>query len=324
MFNNAYNFRWWSRAWPGWAYWGVMRLGLDIGGTKIEAAALDAGGEIRFRKRRETPADYDGMLVVVKELVDSAERELGCRVSVGVGSPGAISPHLGVMQNAENIDGLDGKPLDRDLEKLLDRPVRLANDADCFALSEATDGAAAGAAVVLGVVLGTGCGGGLVVDGKLLGGANASAGEWGHNCLPWPSTSEIPAPICPCGKPGCMELYLSGPGMSRDHEEVTRRQLTAPEIVAGVAKGEPSCVATFDRYVDRLARGMASMINFLDPNIIVVGGGLSHITSLYQLVPARWTRYVSGSRAGTKFVRNKHGDSSGVRGAARLWPDERA
>lgn len=298
-----------------------MRLGLDIGGTKIEAAALDAAGEIRFRRREETPGSYEGMLVVVKDLVTTAERELGCRLSVGVGSPGAISPHLGVMQNAENIDGLDGKPLDRDLVALLDRPVRLANDADCFALSEATDGAAAGAAVVLGIVLGTGCGGGLVVDGKLLSGANASAGEWGHNCLPWPNATEFPAPICPCGKPGCIELYLSGPGMSRDHEEVTGQPLSAPQIVAGAEQGDPACVATFDRYVDRLARAMGSLINFLDPNVIVVGGGLSHITSLFQLVPARWSRYTSGARNGTRFVRNKHGDSSGVRGAARLWPE---
>ncbi|HEY2903237.1 MAG TPA: ROK family protein [Polyangia bacterium] len=296
-----------------------MKLGLDIGGTKIEAAVLDAAGAIRFQRRRATPGSYAGMLAVVQDLVEEAEKTTGGSLTVGVGSPGAISPQTGMMQNAENIDGLDGRRLDKDLESALDRRVRLANDADCFALSEAVDGAAAGGSLVLGVILGTGCGGGLVVERKLVSGVNASAGEWGHNSLPWPDASEFPAPLCICGKRGCMELYLSGPGMSRDHLEKTGDRLSPPVIVDRARKGDPTCAGTFERYVDRLARGMASLINVLDPDVIVVGGGLSQIEALYTEVPARWRQYVSGSRTGTKFVPNKHGDSSGVRGAARLW-----
>ncbi|HEX3696715.1 MAG TPA: ROK family protein [Polyangia bacterium] len=296
-----------------------MKLGLDIGGTKIEAAVLDPGGAIRFQRRRATPASYAGMLAVVQHLVEEAEKTIGSSLTVGVGSPGAISPQSGMMQNAENIDGLDGRRLDKDLEAALDRPIRLANDADCFALSEAVDGAAAGGSLVLGVILGTGCGGGLVVERKLLRGANASAGEWGHNSLPWPDASEFPAPLCICGKRGCMELYLSGPGLSRDHLEKTGQRLSPPAIVERAGKRDAACAGTFERYVDRLARAMASLINVLDPDVIVVGGGLSQIEALYTEVPAQWRQYVSGSRTGTKFVPNKHGDSSGVRGAARLW-----
>jgi fructokinase len=296
-----------------------MKLGLDIGGTKIEAAVLDAGGAIRFQRRRITPPSYTGMLGVVQELVQEAEKTVGCALTVGVGSPGAISPQTGIMQNAENIEGLDGRRLDRDLEAALDRPVRLANDADCFALSEAVDGAGAGAALVLGVILGTGCGSGLVIERKLVRGANASAGEWGHNSLPWPDAHELPAPACICGKHGCMELYLSGPGMSRDHQEKTGDRLSAPVIVDRARKGDGPCGATFDRYLDRLARAMASLVNLLDPHVIVVGGGLSQIDALYTQIPERWLRYTSGTRTGTRFVPNRHGDSSGVRGAARLW-----
>jgi fructokinase len=296
-----------------------MKLGIDIGGTKIEAAVLDAGGAIRFQRRRATPSSYSGMLEVVHELVQDAEKTMGCALSVGIGSPGSIAPQTGIMQNAENIEGLDGRQLDRDLERALDRPVRLANDADCFALSEAVDGAAAGASLVLGVILGTGCGGGLVVERKLVRGANSSAGEWGHNSLPWPAAHEFPPPPCICGKHGCMELYLSGPGMSRDHQEKTGDRLSAPVIVDRARKGDNACTATFDRYLDRLARAMASLVNLLDPDVIVVGGGLSQIDALYTQIPERWLRYTSGTRTRTRFVPNRHGDSSGVRGAARLW-----
>jgi fructokinase len=296
-----------------------MKLGLDIGGTKIEAAVLDAGGAIRFQRRRATPPSYAGMLAVIKDLVVEAEKAMGCALTVGVGTPGAISPQTGMMQNAENIDGLDGRRLDRDLESALDRPIRLANDADCFALSEAIDGAARGAHLVLGVVLGTGCGSGLVVDRKLIRGANASAGEWGHNSLPWPDASETSPPLCICGKRGCMELYLSGPGLSRDHLAETGERLPAPAIIDRARGGDARCAATFDRYIHRLARAMASLVNVLDPDVIVVGGGLSQIEALYKRVPEEWRSYVSGTRGGTRFVPNAHGDSSGVRGAARLW-----
>ena len=296
-----------------------MKLGLDIGGTKIEAAVLDAGGAIRFQRRRATPRSYAGILSVVQHLVEEAEKTMGCSLTVGVGSPGAISPQTGLMQNAENIEGLNGGRLDKDLESALDRPVRLANDADCFALSEAVDGAAAGGSLVLGVILGTGCGGGLVVERKLVRGVNAAAGEWGHNGLPWPDASEFPAPACICGKRGCMELYLSGPGMSRDHLDRTGERLSAPVIVDRARKGDVPCSATLNRFVHRLARAMASLINVLDPDVIVVGGGLSRIEALYTQVPEQWRPFVSGTRTGTRFVPNRHGDSSGVRGAARLW-----
>jgi len=296
-----------------------MKLGLDIGGTKIEAAALDAAGDICFQRRVATPADYDELLTAVSDIVKDAERETGERVTVGVGCPGALSPRTGLMQNVENIEGLLGRPFNRDLETRLDRPVRLANDADCFALSEASDGAGAGASTVLGIILGTGCGGGLVAERKLLRGANAAAGEWGHNSLPWPSLAEVPGPLCVCGKRGCTELYLSGPGLQRDHAEVTGEEVDVRSIVARAHEGDAACRETFDRYVDRLARAMAALINVLDPEVIVLGGGLSHIAALYERVPARWNQYLAGARDGTRFVANEHGDASGVRGAAHLW-----
>jgi fructokinase len=296
-----------------------MKLGLDIGGTKIEAAVLDAAGAACFRRRAVTPAGYDPMLTTLAELVKEADGQIGQRVTVGVGCPGGLALRSGLMQNVENLPWVNGRPFDRDLAMKLGRPVRIANDADCFALSEATDGAGAGAATVLGVILGTGCGGGLVVDGKVLRGANAAAGEWGHNSLPWPNLDEVPGPSCACGKPGCMEVYLSGPGLKRDHAQSTGQRLSPSDIVEGAARGDPGCRATFDRYLDRLARAMALLINIVDPDIIVVGGGLSRIGALYDLVPLRWDRYLTGSRTATRFVANKHGDSSGVRGAARLW-----
>jgi fructokinase len=296
-----------------------MKLGLDIGGTKIEAVVLDAAGDICFRKRVATPPGYDQLLTAIADVVKEADQQTGKRVTVGVGCPGALSPRTGLMQNVENINSLTGRPFNRDMETSLDRPVRLANDADCFALSEASDGAGAGASIVLGIILGTGCGGGLVAERKLLPGANAAAGEWGHNSLPWPNLAEVPGPPCVCGKQGCMELYLSGPGLQRDHAELTGEHVSVRSIVARAETGDAGCRATFDRYVDRLSRAMASLVNVLDPDVIVVGGGLSHIGALYELVPARWNQYLAGSRVETRFVANQHGDASGVRGAARLW-----
>jgi fructokinase len=296
-----------------------MKLGLDIGGTKIEAAVLDTAGEVHFRKRVPTPAEYGPLLAAITGIVREADQRIGGRVSVGVGAPGGLSPRTGLMQNVQNIDAMMGRPFNRDLERVLARPVRLANDADCFALSEASDGAGAGASIVLGIILGTGCGGGLVVERRLMPGANSAAGEWGHNSLPWPDAAEVPGPPCSCGKPGCMELYLSGPGLQRDHAQTTGETLDARTIVTRAERGDPACRATFDRYIDRLARAMASLINLFDPDVIVVGGGLSHIASLYGRVPARWTRYLTGEHVETRFVPNKHGDASGVRGAAHLW-----
>jgi len=296
-----------------------MKLGLDIGGTKIEAAVLDTAGQVRFRKRVPTPAAYEPLLAAITDIVKEADEQTGTRVSVGIGSPGGLSPRTGLMQNVQNIDAMMGRPFDRDLERALARPVRLANDADCFALSEANDGAGADASIVLGIILGTGCGGGLVVERRLMPGANSAAGEWGHNSLPWPDAAEVPGPPCSCGKPGCMELYLSGPGLQRDHALVTGETLEARTIVERAEGGDPACRATFDRYVDRLARAMASLINLFDPDVIVVGGGLSHIASLYERVPARWTPFLTGEHVETRFVPNKHGDASGVRGAAHLW-----
>jgi fructokinase len=296
-----------------------MKLGLDIGGTKIEAALLDTAGEVRFQKRVPTPSEYEPLLAAIADIVKEADDRAGGRVSVGIGSPGGLSPRTGLMQNVQNIDAMMGRPFDRDLERVLARPVRLANDADCFALSEASDGAGAGASSVLGIILGTGCVGGLVFERRLMSGANSAAGEWGHNPLPWPDAAEVPGPPCSCGKPGCMELYLSGPGLQRDHAQTTGETLDARTIVTRAEKGDPACRATFDRYIDRLARAMASLMNLFDPDVIVVGGGLSHIASLYERVPARWTRYLTGEHVGTRFVPNKHGDASGVRGAAHLW-----
>jgi fructokinase len=283
-----------------------VRIGLDLGGTKIEAIALDRGGREVFRKRVSTPrGDYAGTISAVAALV----REIGPG-TVGIGIPGAESS--GLIKNA-NSTWLIGKPLRQDLEKALGREVRIENDANCFALSEAVDGAGKGAAVVFGVILGTGVGGGIVVDGKVIRGANAIAGEWGHNPLPAPSTADLPHPDCYCGRKGCIETYLSGPGLSRDHERVTGERL-APEQV--VLREE-----TMRRYEDRLARGLASVINVLDPDVIVLGGGMSNVARLYTEVPRLWKRHVFSDHVTTRLVPPVHGDSSGVRGAAWLWEE---
>jgi len=283
-----------------------IRIGIDLGGTKIEALALDGAGREVFRKRVPTPrGDYAATIAAVSSLV----KEIG-KGSVGVGIPGAMSRVTGLVKNA-NSTWLIGKPLKQDLEKALGRPVRLENDANCFALSEATDGAGKGAAVVFGVILGTGVGGGIVVDGKVLAGANAIAGEWGHNPLPAPTAADSPHPACYCGRTGCIETYLSGPGLARDYERNTGRRLPPEEVVLHEE--------TMARYVERLARALASVINVLDPEVIVLGGGMSNAARLYTEVPRLWTRHVFSDHVATRLAPPVHGDSSGVRGAAWLW-----
>jgi fructokinase len=260
---------------------------------------------------------YDGTIEAVASLVDRAEAIVGTS-TVGIGMPGVISPATGLVKNA-NSTWLNGRPLAEDLASRLGRPVRLANDANCFALSEATDGAAAGQTVVFGVILGTGVGGGLVVCGRVVTGANAIAGEWGHNALPWPEPDEVPGPDCYCGRQGCIETFLSGPGLSNDHLKQTGATMDAARIVAAAAKGDIAAQATVARYEARLARGLASIINVLDPDAIVLGGGLSNIAQLYNRVPRLWEKYVFSDTVVTRLVRASHGDSSGVRGAAWLW-----
>jgi fructokinase len=298
-----------------------MRIGIDIGGTKIEAAALEADGAIRLRRRVATPTgDYEGMVATVKTLVDGVETALGRAESVGLGIPGMLSPATGLVKNA-NSTCLIGRPFDRDLAAALGRPVRLANDANCFALSEAVDGAAQGARVMFGVILGTGVGGGIVVDGRVLTGPNAIAGEWGHSPLPWPRNDERPGALCYCGKHGCTETFLCGAGLSRAYEAATGRPEDATAIAARAESGEPAARAVLERYVDRLARALAAVINLLDPEVIVLGGGLGQIGALYRDVPARWGDYVFSDSVVTKLVPPRWGDSSGVRGAAWLWSE---
>ncbi len=297
-----------------------MRIGIDLGGTKIEGIVLDAAGDVRWRRRVATPRDdYAGTLAAVAHLVQALERDCGARCSVGVGIPGTLSAATGRVKNA-NATWLNDRALDADLVQALGRPVRLANDANCLAVSEASDGAGAGAAVVFGVILGTGVGGGIVVHGRPLAGANGIAGEWGHNPLPWPGPDEQPGPPCYCGKHGCIETFLSGPGFQRDFQAATGQALAPPEIAARAVAGEPAAVAALCRYEHRLARALASVINVLDPDVIVLAGGMSNIERLYASVPALWRAFVFSDAVVTRLARNRHGDSSGVRGAAWLWP----
>ena len=296
-----------------------MRIGVDLGGTKIEAIALDDAGTERARTRIATPqTDYPATVAAIAAVVATLEGRLGVRARVGVGTPGAPSAVDGRMKNA-NSTCLNGQPLHADLTRALQREVRLANDANCFAISEATDGAGAGAAVVFGVILGTGVGGGVVAHGRLLTGVNAIAGEWGHNPLP-ALPGDPPARACYCGRTGCVETWLSGPGMAADHRAVSGQTLDAATIAARAEAGDAACTATLERYTARLARALAGVINLLDPEVIVLGGGLSRIARLYDAVPRAWGDHVFSDRVLTRLRPPLHGDSSGVRGAAWLWP----
>jgi fructokinase len=297
-----------------------VRIGIDVGGSKISAIAIDDHGGELARRRVATPTgDYPATIRAIAALVHALERELQTVARIGLGTPGALSPATGLIKNANSIC-LNGQPLDRHLNAALGRRVRIANDADCFALSEAGDGAAAGCRSVFGVIVGTGTGGGIVIDGRLLRGPNAIAGEWGHNPLPWPRADELPGSACYCGKCGCLETWLSGPGLARDHATVTGRAMDAPALVAAAAQGDEAATATLERYEDRMARALAAVINLLDPDVIVLGGGLSNIARLYEAVPRRWGDYVFSDRVDTRLVPARFGDDSGVRGAARLWP----
>jgi fructokinase len=304
-----------------------LRVGIDLGGTKIEGLALGAEGREIARLRVPTPAgSYADTLAAIAGLVSDLERQSGQRGTVGVGIPGVISPATGLIKNANSVC-LIGHALDRDLERMLDRPVRFANDADCFALSEASDGAGAGAHSVFGAILGTGVGSGLIYEGQLVRGPNAIAGEWGHNPLPWPRIwphgDERPGPTCYCGRPGCTETFLSGPGLARDHAAATGRTLAPEAIVAAAASGAPDAHASLERYADRLARALATVINIFDPEVVVLGGGMSKVAWLYDEVPRLWGKWIFSDRVDTKLRPPMHGDSSGVRGAAWLWPAER-
>ena len=297
-----------------------MRIGIDLGGTKIEAIAIDAAGEELARQRVATPAgDYTATVRAIAGLVADIESAVGPGASVGVGIPGSASPSSGRVRNA-NSTCLIGRYLDRDLAAALGRPVRIANDANCFALSEATDGAGASAEVVFGIILGTGVGGGAVVDGCVLGGANAVAGEWGHNPMPAPRDDERPGPACYCGRRGCIETFLSGPAFARDHEAGGGEALTPAEIVARAEAGDTPALEALSRYEERLARALGTIINVIDPRVIVLGGGMSNIARLYGNVPELWAAYVFSDHIETRLMPPRHGDSSGVRGAAWLWP----
>lgn len=299
-----------------------MRIGVDLGGTKIEALALDRAGKELLRRRVDTPRDdYDATIAAIAALVRRIEQETGQTGSVGAGIPGCISSVTGLVKNA-NSTWLNGKPLDRDLCVALEREVRVANDANCLAISEATDGAAAGKRVVFGVILGTGCGGGVAINGHVHDGPNRIAGEWGHNPLPWARSEELPGPECYCGQRGCLEKWISGTGVAWDHKVVTGRELTTREIIAASETGDSDAIATVDRFQDRLARGLALVLNTLDPDVLVFGGGLSKAKSLYRDLPNILPRYVFGGEVATPILPATYGDSSGVRGAAWLWPDE--
>lgn len=297
-----------------------MRIGIDLGGTKIEAIALDDHGNECFRQRVDTPRnDYAATIKAIVDLVSGIETELHTTATVGMGIPGTISPATDLVKNA-NSTWLIGKPMHKDLQQALHREVRIANDANCFTVSEATDGAAAGAHLVFGVIIGTGTGGGICIDAQPLIGANAIAGEWGHNPLPWPREDELPGTPCYCGQHGCIETFLSGPALARDHMQHTGEALIAKQIVALAEQNNPAALQTLSRYEERLARGLASIINIIDPDVIVLGGGLSNIQRLYANVPELWQAYVFSDRIDTRLVPPIHGDASGVRGAAWLWP----
>jgi len=296
----------------------VMRIGIDFGGTKVEAAALDEAGNVVKRIRTANPGDYDLAVICVRDLVRAIESDLGGRCPVGIGAPGSVSPTSGLMRNSNSLY-LNGRRFKEDLDVALDRPVRIANDADCFALSEATDGAGAGAKTVFGVILGTGCGGGLVVDGQLIQGANGIGGEWGHVPLPWADASETPGPECYCGQKGCLEQWISGTGLQRDYRAQTGRNLAGEEIVRVIADADLEAGAALNRLIDRLGRALALICNIVDPNAIVIGGGLSQVSEIYPTLPAIISCHAFSDAWSAKIAPARWGDSSGVRGAARLW-----
>ncbi len=299
-----------------------IRIGVDLGGTKIEFVALERDGAELHRHRIATPRfDYEGTVRAIAEGVKEIEKKFRRSASVGVGIPGTVSTKTRLVKNA-NSTWLIGKPFDQDLSRALAREVRCANDANCLAVSEATDGAGAGKHVVFAVILGTGCGGGIAVDGRVHSGWNGVAGEWGHNPLPWMHAEEFPGPACYCGKLGCIETWISGTGLEKDYERATKVSLRGPEILARSDARETAALAALDRFEDRVTRALASVINLLDPDVIVLGGGASQIPRLYQNVPARLKEHVFGREADTPVVPAKHGDASGVRGAAWLWPLE--
>lgn len=301
-----------------------MRIGVDLGGTKIEAVAMASDSSIVARRRRDTPRQsYTAIIDAIAELVDAVEADVGInRLPVGMCTPGSVSPVTGRLRNSNTVV-MNGQPFVQDMSARLDRPIRTANDANCLALSEARDGAAAGAAIVFGVILGTGCGGGVVVDGRVREGANGVCGEWGHNPLPWPNPDdpgEWPGHTCWCGQRGCMETYLSGTGLALEYERVTGRATTGRAVIEAAEAGETAAMACRERYATRLARGLASVVNLLDPDVIVLGGGLSNVAWLYERVPELLPRWVFSDAIATRLVRAHNGDSSGVRGAAWLWP----
>jgi fructokinase len=307
---------------PGQSTQGKIRIGIDLGGTKIEFVALEKGGRELHRHRVATPrGDYDATVRAIKEGVEQIEQKLGRRATVGAGIPGTISRITHTVKNA-NSTWMNGKPFDRDLCNALGREVRCANDANCLAVSEATDGAGAGKHIVFAVILGTGCGGGLAVDGRVHNGRNGVSGEWGHTTLPWMTPEEYPGVSCYCGHRGCIETWISGTGLEEDYARATKTKLRGKEIIARCEEGEAEALACVNRYEDRLARSLSQLINILDPDVIVLGGGVSQVPRLYQNVPKRLRDYVFGNEADTPILVAKHGDASGVRGAAWLWPLE--
>jgi fructokinase len=296
----------------------MIQIGVDFGGTKIEAAALNPDGGFVVRERTPTPATYDAAISALRDLIAKVEQQAGEKGSVGVGCPGSISAHTGQMRNA-NTTYLNGRRFREDLADALERPIRLANDANCLALSEAVDGAAAGLGTVFAVILGTGCGGGLAIDGRLFEGANGLAGEWGHTPLPWPSAQETPGPPCWCGRSGCLETWVSGTGLSRDHLARTGQGLDGAAIIAAARHGDAQASASFDHCLDRLGRGLAVICDILDPDAFVFGGGLSNVAELYERLPGLIEPHVFSDGWRAKLAAARWGDSSGVRGAARLW-----
>lgn len=297
-----------------------VRIGVDLGGTKIEAVAIDAREHVLTQRRIDTPqGDYQGTLAAIATLVTALEAEIARPASLGIGTPGSLSPATGLMRNSNSV-WLNNRPLLEDLQALLQRDIRMANDADCFVLSEAVDGAAAAASTVFGVIIGTGTGGGFVVNRQLLAGCNGLAGEWGHNPLPWPSPTELPGQACYCGLSGCIETWLSGPALEREYYLESGERLSAARIAERDSVQDTTAVKVLDAYIDRLSRCLASVINVVDPQVIVLGGGIGNITRLYTDVPRYWAKYVFSDSVRTQLLPPKYGDASGVRGAARLWP----